>query len=51
VDYAVLTLEAQREALRVLEGALTPEQLNRMRNTPMSQFLRAGPVVGAAGPR
>jgi RNA polymerase sigma-70 factor (ECF subfamily) len=49
VDYAVLTLEAQREALRLLEGALTPEQLNRMQNTPMSQFLRAGPVVGAPG--
>jgi hypothetical protein len=45
-EYSISILEAQRDALRVLEGALTPEQLKRLRDTCMSSIQR--PVLGSA---
>ena len=45
-EYSISLLEAQRDALRVLEGALTPEQLKRLRDTCMSTIRR--PVSGSA---
>jgi len=45
-EYSISVLEAQRDALRVLEGALTPEQLKRLRDTCMSTIQR--PVSGSA---
>jgi RNA polymerase sigma factor (sigma-70 family) len=47
VDYALSTLEAERDALRLLEGALTAEQLNRLRGAPMTRFNRGTVPVGA----
>jgi RNA polymerase sigma-70 factor (ECF subfamily) len=40
VDYSIATFEAQREALRQLEGALTPEQTEKIRGKVMVQFKR-----------
>jgi hypothetical protein len=48
VDYSIATLEVQREALRLLEGSLTPEQLEKMHGTVMSQFKRATALRGTA---
>jgi hypothetical protein len=45
-DYAIATLEAQRDALRLLEGALTAEQLKRLRDTCMTTIQR--PVTAPA---
>ena len=44
-DYTIATLEAQRDSLRLLEGALTPDQLKQVRDTPMTTIQR--PVTGA----
>jgi RNA polymerase sigma-70 factor (ECF subfamily) len=49
VDYALATLEAQRDSLRLLEGALTPEQLDKLRGAAMSQFKRATVIRQTAG--
>jgi RNA polymerase sigma-70 factor (ECF subfamily) len=49
VDYAIATAEAQRDALRLLEGAMTPEQLEKLRGTTMTEFKRGAVKVVRVG--
>lgn len=48
-DYAIASFEAQRDALRLLEGGLTPDQLEKVRGTTMNQFKRVQVKVVTVG--